>query len=451
MINTRINAQPTTYQSVPETGSTTGVAGLLFAFTSFQNIKNNAIHAFKSRSLEGRILAVHDLIKEPLKLVIGALSAISLLSTAAKFLALSISVVITPILLASCALIFAIASTVYLSMELVRSIVILKKSIQFINREQVGTVLDKIQLLDDLVGLSVKDVKLKLEQHASDLKKHLGEDEFKALAETCTKSVDEVGAALKKARALLAFIKLDRLRNKYLPPSAEVRKVDYFARRIGGVAASAFADKVEAISEYTLDILKGMKNDNQIDAFIENGKGLLSMVDRQARKVLKVHALSVAVILLSGLGLAVSTKLITFSVGIFSVVISVAATVFGMIRSFSNDGYIDNAGKGFSLRLSIPSSLAPTEGKRVWSIWKTTDSNNPHLSRLAKCLYVFGSIASVGILPLFDGAVLNAQWIAKVRGSGGDFHSNGAYCDVKIPALVGSPTEIAPSDVVLAD
>jgi hypothetical protein len=30
------------------------------------------------------------------------------------------------------------------------------------------------------------------------------------------------------------------------------------------------------------------------------------MVDRQARKVLKVHALSVAVILLSGLGLAVS-------------------------------------------------------------------------------------------------------------------------------------------------
>jgi hypothetical protein len=440
---------PTIYQSVPDTGSTTGVAGLLFVFTSFQIIKNNTIHAFKSKSLEGRVLAVHELIKEPLKLLIGALSAISLLSTAAKFLALSISVVITPMLLASCALIFAIASTVYLSMELIRSIVILKKSIQFINREQIGTVLDKIQLLDNLVGLSVKDVQLKLKQHASDLKKHLGEEEFKTLADTCTKSSDEIAVALKKARALLAFIKLDNLRNKYLPPAAEVRKVDYFSRRIGGVAAKAFSEKVEAISEYSLDTLKGMQDDNQIDAFIENGKGLLSMVDRQARKVLKVHALSVAVILLSGLGLAVSTKLITFSIAIFSAVISVAATVFGLIRSFSNDAYIDNAGDGFSLRLSIPSSLSPAEGKRVWSIWKTTDSNNPHLSRLAKCLYVFGSVASFGILPLFDGAVLNAQWIKKARGNGGDFHSNGAYASVKIPSLLSPPTEVTPSDVVI--
>ncbi len=421
------------FETVPESGATTGVSALLLVFTSIEILKTNVVQAFKSRSLEGMILAVHDIIKAPLKLIIGTLSAISLLSMAAKFLAISIGVVMSPLALATCALVFTIISALYLTMELVRSAHLLDQSIAFLDNEQIGASLKHIQVLEKLKNQTPAKRAETIKQYQGILEKTLGEKQVAGLAKTCTEGGDKLDLSIKKASAVFTYIKLKSLSDGYLNLN-EIQNFDYFARRIGGFAARAFFDRVQAIHDYSKDSFK-LLDPEKLDAFIDGGKRLLEMVNKQAHKVIEVHAFSIFVILFSGFALAISAHLIPLSAAIVSILASVGAAVFSLIRGFATEGYIDNAGIGFSLRLSIPGCLAPKDGERVWSIWRSTSSGNIHLDRFTKCLYVFGSVVSVGILPLFDGAIYKASWIKTARGNGADYDLNPNYEGMIIPSL----------------
>ncbi len=422
-----IEAQP------PDSGSTTGAVGLFLALTSFGELKGRVTKAFNSQGLEAKMIAVHEIIKAPFKLCIGFLSTISLLSTVAKFLTISIGVVLSPIVLATCALIFAIASTVYLGMELIRSIIILDKSRRFLNKEEIGTALEKIKLLNNLADQGFEKIGLTLFQNKKILRQHLGDEEYNTLTASYCKSANEVAKALKKAQAVLTYNKLNTLFTKYV--AKDSRQTEYFARRIGNNAANAFSKRVQNITQYDLSSLKNM-DDTKLDAFIEQGKSLLKMVNTQSKKVLKVHIFSVIVILAAGFSLAVSAKVIAIPVTMASIGITCFAGATSMARSFANDGYIDNPNKGISLRLSIPKSLSPTkEGERVWSIWRIFDHTNPHISRLLKCLYVFTSVILPGILPLFDGAIYKAEWVKRARGEGENYDLFDKHNTMRVPEI----------------
>ncbi len=382
-------------ETVPETGSPTGILGLVFVFTSIIELKERVTKAFKSKDLEVKMLAVHDIIKAPFKLCIGALSAISILSTAAKVLAIAIGVVMTPVALSICALVFTIASAIYLGMELIRSIIILKKSNAFLDKEEIGTVLKKIELLKT--------------------------KEKNTLLSNCDMS------ALKQAQAILTYNKLNTLFSNYV--SSDVDQKEYFARRIGNNAANAFSERVQNITQYNLPLLQTM-DDTKLDTFIDQGKSLLKMVNTQALKVQKIHIFSLIVIFVAGLALAVSSQFIAISAPI-----TCLSGAIALARSVGNDGYIDHAGEGINLRLCIPKCLSPTKkGEKVWSIWRTTDYKNPHTNRFLKCLYIFGCFLSVGILPLFDGAIFKAEWIKKARGDGENYNIP-ANETMRVPAL----------------
>jgi hypothetical protein len=411
----------------PESGQTTGVAGLILSLTAIPQLIKKIGKVFATGTIDAKVLIVHDIIKTPMKLLIGFTSAVSLLSAAAKVLTISIGVVMTPVALATCALLFAVCSTIYLSLELIRSILMIIQSERFMNKEEVGTVLKRIEILDNLTGQSKEHIIATLKKNNAILTKHLGKEALDDLMTATT----NLGGALKKAQAILTYKKLDTLYKNYVAEKAPHPEV--LGQRIGAFAAKTFADRVTNISHITLNDIKGM-TEADLDTLTTQGKSLLKMVDRQTYKVLKVHILSLGVIAAASLSLIVSVKLLPLlSATAISVGISGVATALSLARSVAVDAFVDNTQKGVSLRLMIPRSFSPVNNERVWSIWRETDVKNKRLATVAKILYVIGSIISLGTLLLFDGAIYKAEWIKKARGDGADYDKNSQYDNMRVP------------------
>ncbi|MCH9622025.1 MAG: hypothetical protein S4CHLAM20_14590 [Chlamydiia bacterium] len=387
---------------VSGSGRVTSKTGIISAIAGLPSLIKRAKIAFNGNSLESKIIAIQDIINVPLKVIISSSSGVNALNALIKVgcIATALSVLL-------------ITSSIYLVLELMMSILVLVKSINFDKKEKIIELLSTIKNLDHEIN-RLESLPLPIQE--------------KSQSETLR---------LRQAKAYLLTNRIKRLKEY----QKDERQLIYLTRRIGITATDGFIKASKHINLYEKETIIEMSTEELIE-FNKKGETLLTMVEHHRAKALHVHIFSLAVIAIFTISMLFTTKVLPTTNSLIGAFASGGSTSASLTRSFLDDGYINNTGKGFSLRLAIPKVLAPEEGESTLSIWRSFDAK-------LKPLYIFLSVISLGLFYVFDAHIFKSQWIKNLRGNGDQFDQKNALYhehDFTIPAPVLEFQDMSDSD-----
>jgi hypothetical protein len=406
--------------------STTGTLGIL-VLGNIPTIVSKIKLCTKINFAEGIGNGLMDLFQAPLKITISVISILKTLNYL-PHIAIPIAAIATPILILS--------SAVYLLIEFIRTIQNLALSVQFGQKTNLSDALKQLDTLKDLQT----DTALYLAENKQALIAHMGERAYYKLEQDLKvqNANDLIGQKREnienfkeKIKAYITMHKVQNIYKTYVKGEGNDRflgekqanlenKDDhqyfrYLQKRIGQLAANEFAKDAEHIDTYSIEKLDLMDIES-VKAFNQSATNLLSMVNMQRKKVLKVHIYSVVVLSLASLTLASSFIFVGPVLGMVATGVSIGASLFALGSGYANDAYINHTGKGFSARLMIPIWLTAKEGETNSSFWKTASTGK-------KVAFVIGNIL-VG-LPLLYTRIAKSTWITKLRNGNDTFLADG--------------------------
>ena len=392
-----------------------GTIGIIGFFTSLGPLFQESKAAWRESSVEGKIQIVSKWAQKPVTLLLTVGSILSTQSKGAEGLgsilklaavkgaAFAGMAVLAPIVM--------VAGIIYLSIELIKTIMALVKSISFESKMNISGALKQIETL----SADLRTAKAYIEKNKEALIEQLGgNDASKRLIDQIIGEHDDnnkLQGEINLLKAHITYTKLQILHKKYVTRPNELgidgaKHIRFFQKRIGANAQMAFNKGVEKISTFDVPKLEGL-SPNALRDFNTKGTTLLKLVNTQRKKVLKVHIFSITVIALSVASIIVSAALL----GPAGIMVGVALTVVGIvlsgIRSVANRAYVNNAGNGFSARLFIPYSMAAKDGESNFQMWKTA-------SKGKKVGLVILNILTFGVPAIFDG-ISKSKWITKLR------------------------------------
>ena len=445
-----------------ESTSAVGIGGVS-VLLDLPGIINRAKLAFETKSIEGRLLSIQEIVGIPIKLIIAVASAYQTVAPILPVVAtIGLATIFSWLLLASTA--------TYIVLELIKTAFTIVKTVRFEKKYELQKIINEHSnslntnlkifqsiILDDQISeerLSKKETKIaktKTIYEKFDEIDTLNKD--KGFKEQLINTVGEAAAArilnvsknlsqydistakdmtdeqldlfITKGQAFLNFVKkalntqtrqnakdlaekIIELKNH----TVDKKQTSYLARRIGKNAANIFIDLTKSTSGYLTTSFENL-DQNQIEQFNTKALNLLTLVNNHRKKALFVHIFSIFVLTLANVALIFAAKLVVTSLPV-ALTVSGLSSSASMLRFILNNSFVDNLQKGIDIRLGIPEELVPKSGERTWSILRSIESKNT----LGLYLYGLGCVLSAGILPIIDGCVLKAQWIKKLRGTG---------------------------------
>ena len=393
-----------------QSGKTTGASGALFALLDVASLKKRMHHAKTTLSKEGKFHAALDLAALPQKILISLFSIgkqiLQKIEPASALVKIGLAASLTAVLVA---LIFL--SGIYLAFEGVRTAVELAKSLRFEKKEAIGKTLDLLENLTVSQQRSLDEVKDYLQANKEEILQSLGD-----LRDMIwSKDPDE---QLLQIRAILSQKKVANLFHFYVGENAFAKHTDYLSRRIGPTSTKAFQEAAREIDDYQAYDISTL-NKEELTDFTERAENILRMLERQRKKVLKIHALSVASITVAATALVLTSPLTHIGLCAASIyAISTGAGVVGGARAVAEDSYLAHTGEGINPRLVIPKALCAKEGETNFSIWRNA-------STVKKVFYVGLSILTLGLPVIFD-ALFKSSFITSLRGRADEFTHQGA-------------------------
>ncbi|MCH9811232.1 hypothetical protein K0U07_00540 [bacterium] len=418
----------TTSLQGPTSGKTAGISAGLFALLDAKPLIKRARHARITKSTEGTFHASLDIAGLPTKVIISLLSCakqiIEKIKVSSSLIKASLGAALSGVLI-----VLTILSAIYLVIESIRTVVELVKSLRFHAKEQIDktlSILEKLTLSGD------RDLEQVQEYIAANriVIDSLLED-FQGMRLT-----GSINKKLLQLKAIILQRKIAQLYHQYVSNEAEPKKADYLGRRVGANTVDAFKTAASAIDEYDPHDPISPKNllevtfEEDLEDFIRRGTNILSFLERQRKKVLKIHTLSVATLAVTALALTTPIAHLAVSTSAL-VAISVGAGVVSGARGFAINTYLEHTGEGINPRLAIPKILCAKEGESNFSIWKGA-------STAKKVAYVIISILTAGLLVGFD-ALYKSSLITRLRGRADRFdHINATYSleNMTIPSIM---------------
>lgn len=389
----------------PRSGNTSGLAGIFFTALDTKPLINRTEKAFQTNSSEGKFHAISDLTAIPLKIYISVITAIKDLSNYLKAAESIISKIGIATMLTTLYTIFVVFSTIYLLVESIRTVVGLIKSHTFHRKERIDETLKLLKHLTLSSERGVEDVRRFVGENKNDLQEMLGDTSLFFWSNDPLEQVEQI-------KAMITRNKVAQLYNDYIGDAAEEKKKDYLARRIGSNTLTAFNKAAKHINVYENPDLNTLDKEELID-FNNRGQKILQLLERQRKKVLKIHSLSAVVLTLASLSLGLTTPASHFILPGIITAIGITGAVTSLARGFAQVTYVDHTGDGINLRLTIPKAFCAAEGETNFSIWKS-------LNTIKKIAYAFIAILTGGALVALD-ALLKSRFITNLRGAGDQF------------------------------
>jgi len=358
--------------SLPKTGRTTGILGYA-VIGEISTIIQKAKTAFKGKSIEAKLIAIQDIINIPLRLLIAIATTIN---ATAPFIQVAAYAAIATVAIS----VLLIVSSIYITLELLSTIMSTIKSVRFEEKEKLGHVLKVTKKL-------AKEIS-KLEEQSAPSQQIL------------------------RLKRVIAFENTIKLYDLYKYTDDE-RQQDYLIRRIGIVAVEGFKKAYENMDAYSADAIYKL-SEKELEVFNTQTTTLLTMMNHHRKKSLNVHIYSLPVLFIFAVSMLISTKVIPTTDAAYGILASVLSTGTSVWRMLLDDIYVNNTCKGVDFRLFfIFKLLAPKEGEKTLSIERKMN---------CKWKYTLLSVLSLGLLHVFDKYIYKAQWMKELTSTKNSFN-----------------------------
>lgn len=410
----------------------TGTFDILWVALDIPGIIKRVKTAYSTKNSEAQVLVLQEILAMPVKAISSILSIIketATLTNGAALTLLGITTVASALILSVSLVVCSIA---YLVLEWTRTVMVLAATGDFENKEKLHRCLRVLKDIELTAENTLPKMQRHLKAHQQAAVKVLGRDRYEQIT-----SHRATAHTVAKTRAEITREKVDSLFRRYVQ-DPDNRRAQVLSKRIGVNAANAFADGALNITSYDSAIINTFSTRSLAD-FSSRGIKLLSMVDHQREKVFKLHLFALGVLTFATASIAISISAIPGAGGVIAAtIVSAGTSLLSTIKGMGEDAFVKNTGDGFAPRLLVPKFLIPEEGEKTFSILNS-------LSVPAKIFYVFFSIITLGVLPLFDGAIYKSQWIKRLRGNQDDFDNPDAK-HKRAEFTITSPTDyISPS------